>query len=177
MVNEIRTIFAGFDWEYHDRQLALEAIERIVTDQDQGQAVSGPTGSMIHVNVSDTDVVTARMPYSYEQKSMGIGWVPLLVITRQGGAVELYDATKHVAVCVDSPSPEPESDPFGPDAYKSHSPGCQCWDCRAAREVADPADAADPDFVPGFGPVPGSGLGLDPEPEYPGQQPPPDDLF
>ena len=26
----IREVFAHFDWEYHDRQLALEAIERIV---------------------------------------------------------------------------------------------------------------------------------------------------
>jgi hypothetical protein len=34
MISEIRAIFAGFDWEYHDRQLALEAIERIVTDDD-----------------------------------------------------------------------------------------------------------------------------------------------
>lgn len=32
MVAEIRAIFATFDWEYHDRQLALEAIERIVED-------------------------------------------------------------------------------------------------------------------------------------------------
>ncbi|MGN6172356.1 MAG: hypothetical protein ACTHPS_05330 [Streptosporangiaceae bacterium] len=28
---EIRAVLAGFDWEFHDRQLALEAIERIVT--------------------------------------------------------------------------------------------------------------------------------------------------
>jgi hypothetical protein len=27
---EIRRLLAGFDWEYHDRQLVLEAIERIV---------------------------------------------------------------------------------------------------------------------------------------------------
>jgi hypothetical protein len=26
---EIRQVLAGFDWEFHDRQLALEAIERI----------------------------------------------------------------------------------------------------------------------------------------------------
>lgn len=31
----IRTVLAGFDWEYHDRQLALEAIERIA---EGGQA-------------------------------------------------------------------------------------------------------------------------------------------
>jgi hypothetical protein len=34
MVSEIRAIFATFDWEFHDRQLALEAIERIITDDD-----------------------------------------------------------------------------------------------------------------------------------------------
>jgi hypothetical protein len=28
-LNEIRSILAGFDWEHDDRQLALEAIERI----------------------------------------------------------------------------------------------------------------------------------------------------
>ena len=28
---EVRQILAHFDWEFHDRQLALEAIERIVT--------------------------------------------------------------------------------------------------------------------------------------------------
>jgi hypothetical protein len=28
---EVRQLLAGFDWEHHDRQLALEAIERIVT--------------------------------------------------------------------------------------------------------------------------------------------------
>jgi hypothetical protein len=28
-LREIRKILAGFDWEYHDRQLALEAIDRI----------------------------------------------------------------------------------------------------------------------------------------------------
>jgi hypothetical protein len=26
---EIRAVLAGFDWEYHDRQLALEEIDRI----------------------------------------------------------------------------------------------------------------------------------------------------
>jgi hypothetical protein len=30
---EIREIFAHFDWEYHDRQLALEAIERIAVGE------------------------------------------------------------------------------------------------------------------------------------------------
>ena len=34
-LNRIREVFAHFDWEYHDRQLALEAIERIV---EGGQA-------------------------------------------------------------------------------------------------------------------------------------------
>ena len=34
-LNEIRKLLAGFDWEYHDRQLALEAIERIA---EGGQA-------------------------------------------------------------------------------------------------------------------------------------------
>jgi hypothetical protein len=28
---DIRQLLGGFDWEYHDRQLALEAIERIVS--------------------------------------------------------------------------------------------------------------------------------------------------
>ena len=28
---QIRQLLADFDWEFHDRQLALEAIERIVT--------------------------------------------------------------------------------------------------------------------------------------------------
>jgi hypothetical protein len=28
---EVRQLLAEFDWEFHDRQLALEAIERIVT--------------------------------------------------------------------------------------------------------------------------------------------------
>ena len=32
MVAEIRTLLAAFDWECDDRQLALEAIERIVSD-------------------------------------------------------------------------------------------------------------------------------------------------
>jgi hypothetical protein len=32
---EVRAILAGFDWEYHDRQLALEAIERIVAGEDR----------------------------------------------------------------------------------------------------------------------------------------------
>lgn len=31
-LREIRELLAHFDWEFHDRQLALEAIERIVTD-------------------------------------------------------------------------------------------------------------------------------------------------
>jgi hypothetical protein len=34
-LREIRALLAHFDWEYHDRQLALEAIERIAED---GQA-------------------------------------------------------------------------------------------------------------------------------------------
>lgn len=33
----IRAILAGFDWEWHDRQLALEAIERIVLGEEAGQ--------------------------------------------------------------------------------------------------------------------------------------------
>jgi hypothetical protein len=32
---EIRRIFAAFDWEFSDRQLALEAIERIVDGSGQ----------------------------------------------------------------------------------------------------------------------------------------------
>jgi hypothetical protein len=28
---EVRALLAAFDWEFHDRQYALEAIERIVT--------------------------------------------------------------------------------------------------------------------------------------------------
>ena len=28
---QVRAVLAHFDWEFHDRQLALEAIERIVT--------------------------------------------------------------------------------------------------------------------------------------------------
>jgi hypothetical protein len=31
---EVRAVLAGFDWEHHDRQLALEAIERIVTGSE-----------------------------------------------------------------------------------------------------------------------------------------------
>jgi hypothetical protein len=34
-LNRIREVFAHFNWEFHDRQLALEAIERIV---EGGQA-------------------------------------------------------------------------------------------------------------------------------------------
>src|SRR6267142_1402286 len=30
---EIRQLLAGFDWEYHDRQLALEEIQRILNGQ------------------------------------------------------------------------------------------------------------------------------------------------
>jgi hypothetical protein len=30
---EIRAVLAGFDWEFHDRQLALEEIERIAGGQ------------------------------------------------------------------------------------------------------------------------------------------------
>ena len=25
---------------------------------------------------------------------------------------------------------------FGPEAYRNHQPGCECWDCKAAREEA-----------------------------------------
>lgn len=96
---------------------------------------------MIHISVSGADIVTARMPYPHEQKSMGIGWVPVLVITRQGGARELYDATKHVAICVDgrcSAGSEPyrciltaghpgAHDP-GPDP-EGHGPDCGCRYC------------------------------------------------
>lgn len=28
---KVRAVLAGFDWEFHDRQLALEEIDRIVT--------------------------------------------------------------------------------------------------------------------------------------------------
>jgi hypothetical protein len=34
MVGEVRAVLAAFDWEHDDRQLALEAIERIVTGDD-----------------------------------------------------------------------------------------------------------------------------------------------
>jgi hypothetical protein len=34
-LTEIRHLRAGFDWEFHDRQLALEAIERIVNGEGQ----------------------------------------------------------------------------------------------------------------------------------------------
>src|SRR5438105_5015981 len=33
-LSEIRALLAGFDWEHHDRQLALEEIERIVTAEE-----------------------------------------------------------------------------------------------------------------------------------------------
>jgi hypothetical protein len=32
---KVRGLLAGFDWEHHDRQIALEAIERIVTGGQQ----------------------------------------------------------------------------------------------------------------------------------------------
>lgn len=32
---KIRALLAAFDWEYHDRQLALEEIERIAGDDDE----------------------------------------------------------------------------------------------------------------------------------------------
>jgi hypothetical protein len=32
---EIRAVLAAFDWEFHDRQYALEHIERIVTGGEQ----------------------------------------------------------------------------------------------------------------------------------------------
>lgn len=32
IVSEVRAVLAAFDWEHHDRQLALEEIERIVGD-------------------------------------------------------------------------------------------------------------------------------------------------
>lgn len=60
---------------------------------------------MVQISVSKADIVTARMPDPDEQNSMSIGWVPILVITRENGATELYDATKHVAVCVNTPEP------------------------------------------------------------------------
>ena len=28
---------------------------------------------------------------------------------------------------------------FGPEAYLSHTPGCVCWDCQAARKLVTPA--------------------------------------
>jgi hypothetical protein len=31
----VREVLDGFDWEYHDRQLALEAIQRIVDGDDR----------------------------------------------------------------------------------------------------------------------------------------------
>ena len=34
-LDAIRGVLAGFDWEYHDRQLALEAIERIADGGEQ----------------------------------------------------------------------------------------------------------------------------------------------
>jgi hypothetical protein len=33
-VAEVRAVFAAFDWEFDDRQYALEAIERIVTGSE-----------------------------------------------------------------------------------------------------------------------------------------------
>lgn len=35
-LREIREVLSHFDWEFHDRQLALEAIERIVEARDAG---------------------------------------------------------------------------------------------------------------------------------------------
>ena len=32
---EVRELLAHFDWEFHDRQVALEAIDRIVTGDEQ----------------------------------------------------------------------------------------------------------------------------------------------
>ena len=38
-LREIRDLLARFDWEHDDRQLALEAIERIVTGELPGEAI------------------------------------------------------------------------------------------------------------------------------------------
>jgi hypothetical protein len=35
---------------------------------------------------------------------------------------------------------------FGPEAYKSHRPGCECWDCKAAREDGEPVDGEGSDL-------------------------------
>ena len=39
-LDAIRGVLARFDWEHDDRQLALEAIERIVDDEDQADEPS-----------------------------------------------------------------------------------------------------------------------------------------
>jgi hypothetical protein len=61
--------------------------------------VDQPLDGLVPVRVSGGDVVSARMPYLNELASPDIGHGVILVITRQGGAVELYDATTHTVVC------------------------------------------------------------------------------
>lgn len=51
---------------------------------------------LVPVRVSGADIVSARMPYPGEP---GTSRAPVLVITRQDGAQELYDATTHVVIC------------------------------------------------------------------------------
>lgn len=53
--------------------------------------------SLVHVSPGDT--VAARMPDLDEQRAMGIGWIPILAVTRAGGAQELYDSTRYAIVC------------------------------------------------------------------------------
>jgi hypothetical protein len=35
---------------------------------------------------------------------------------------------------------------FGPEAYKSHRPGCECWDCKAARKDGEAVDGEGSDL-------------------------------
>jgi hypothetical protein len=56
--------------------------------------------SLLPIPVHQCDTITARMPYPHEQRALNIGWVPLLVITREKGGQEIYDGTKYVATIV-----------------------------------------------------------------------------
>lgn len=58
-----------------------------------------PANGLVPVYVSGADTVSARMPYPGEQETTGARGAPILVITRQGGAQELYDSSTHAVIC------------------------------------------------------------------------------
>jgi hypothetical protein len=149
IVGEVRAILAAFDWEHDDRQLALEAIERIVAGEQSGE-LADPDVEGIEPYCADCGHWIG-MFHGLE------GWRHFRGDPAPGGKRQLYDAGHEAAPAWCEPPGRAVSPADAvtirqaladAEAYRRERAGAYCYDCasspmEACQDHLDDLDTAD----------------------------------